>query len=441
MNELAKKLAMLDMPSAEAPSHSVTRHCSSMEDKAALEKMFPNDTIEVRCASKIKMKQFQAEHEGVKCDYVGSPDHRSVECDGLYEKFKSGCPPGACLLADLVKLQYPNLSTRGLHDKRTMAANLVTFVTEKKTKTGDVYKYDPQIKDKTTGLPKLNKDGSVKYTKTRVCGMASMEFLDDFTKVQAWIDESANGKATKFAAKRQKAHLAVSLYTTRPIHERDEIMYAAYRHLFYQYKEKELEAAPAGRSKADIANTPTADDLEEVLSSTDGHGRVLIQFAKEFHPRSSNLSNLRVLSRINGVLYHYGNGELGDECLHIESPLKNRLARKVPNEELHADGYLKKDGGNHIVIEEIEGKTSIENVQVNFKTDKQFGRQVGLFSPELIGLTLAWLNSPECKQATTLFQFNGSPVIDTRAVFDMFTSAFSGTDKIVTPRLFRYFLN
>ena len=424
---------------------SVRRTCTLLVERAALLLQYPNDEIVLQFQTKAEYdaRTSHPEYNGITCEYVCNGNVRSALLNPLFQKFEEMMHDGGdCLAAEVLAIQRAGVAPRTLHDSRTMAAQLCSFVTGNPIKKkNEKYHFVDKKYLNSDGSPnqeKLNKQGLVKKTYTGHCEMTNLNFLDNETKVREWINKT-EGKAGGFAAKRQKSNIVVTLYTAIPINQRDDALLGRYRHMHLQYKDMEADMQHA--PSADDGCTPCAADLEAVRQGSD-HDRMLIQFCEEFHPRSGNLV-LRVLTRVCGELYHYGAGRLGDECVparkvHNVEPA-GQLLRKLRAEELHDDGYAL--GKNHIVIEQIDGKMFIENVQVDYKTDAKFGRQRALFSEKLVELTLRWLNSGACKQGSTLFQFEDKPVEDTQTVLKMFRSAFSCTDKLVTPRLLRYYLS
>ena len=441
----------MEEPGAPVPNptipNPVRRTATSLEERAALLLEHPTDEIVLQFQTKAEYdaRSSHPEYNGITCEYVCNGNVRSALLTPLFKKYEEMMHDGGdCLAAEVLAIQRAGVAPRTLHDSRTMAAQLCAFVTGNPIKKkNEKYHFVDKKYLNSDGSPnqeKLNKQGLVKKTYTGHCEMTNLNFLDNETKVREWINKT-EGKAGGFAAKRQKSNIVVTLYTAIPINQRDDALLGRYRHMHLQYKEIEADMQHT-RSADDVLYTPCAADLEAVRAEGSDHDRMLIQFCEEFHPRSGNLV-LRVLTRVCGELYHYGAGRLGDECLparkvHNVEPA-GQLLRKLHAEELHADGY--ELGRNHIVIEEIDGKMFIENVQVDYKTDAKFGRQRALFSEKLVELTLKWLNSSACNQGSTLFQFEGKPVDDTQTVRHMFKSAFSCTDKLVTPRLLRYYLS
>ena len=382
----------------------------SMEEREQVLSDNPGCEVIVQLKTKALYDAFRQDNAGVQCEYTGSKC-TSVECAGIHQTYADMMQEeGGNLMADLLRVQRPKKPV-GMHDDATLVAKLCSFVTGV-----PVVKKNEKYQCET----KKNKKG---FMYTSLCEATSLTWMDDEPAVMRWFNEKHAGSTSN--TKRQHADLVVALYASLPAYTPEQQQrLCRYRHLFNQLKDLEIEEQQNKTpTESDIKHTPTAEEVAAVEKSGSALAQVVTAFSKEWHGRSQNFVVYNTC-RINGVLFQF----------KIEGGQKQELfmgrkVEKVDDARIHEDGYLRDE--NSIVIHQNADKSYvIENVQARYKTLEKYGRQVGLFSPELTKKTMDWLG--ECDDPTTLFG-----VTDTRQVKEMFTKIFSQYGKEVTPALLR----
>ena len=382
----------------------------SMEERAQVLSDNPGCEVIVQLKTKALYDAFRQENAGVQCEYTGSKC-TSVECAGIHQTYADMMQEeGGNLMADLLRVQRPKKAV-GMHDDATLVAKLCSFVTGL-----PVVKKNEKYQCET----KKNKKG---FMYTSLCEATSLTWMDNEPAVMRWFTEKHAGSTSN--TKRQHADLIVALYASLPAYTpAQQQRLGRYRHLFHQFKDSEIvEQENKTPSESDIKNTPTAEEVAGVEKSGSALAQAVTAFSKEWHGRSQNFV-VYTTCRINGVLFQFKS-----EGGRKEEQFMGWVVEQVDGSRIHEDGYLRDE--NSIVIHQNADKSYvIENVQARYKTLETYGRQVGLFSPELTKKTMDWLG--ECDDAETLFG-----VKDTRQVKEMFTKIFSQCGKEVTPALLR----
>ena len=189
----------------------------------------------------------------------------------------------------------------------------------------------------------------------------------------------------------------------------------------------ELHEGEKGKAtEAEVLNTPSVAQIDQLLEAATGQTRVLLLHAKQFIGRNMNYicQLLQRTTEPDGTteLWRYDEEGL-DELTQLDEDL-----------EVHADGYPLES--NAIIrTTAADGTHSYEYFQSAYKTSKIFGRKVGACTAEL-GAAITAMGF-EGRQS--LFQrANGDPVCDDSHVRELCKSVFTPlgmTD--VTPTLLR----